>query len=110
MLSAVHRRRSRASRSSRDGVSFPKDQRTAATLGIRRWTTDSCGSWDSVERERWAAHLAATEASDRALELHGGRPIIDRNDRRVGAVQVLRADGVVDPDYVPDAELRERSR
>jgi hypothetical protein len=91
-------------------VSRTKGQRTAATLGIRRWTPDSGGSWDSVERERWAAHVAAAEASDRALELHGGRPVVDRDDCRVSAVQVLRADGVVDPDYVPDAELRERSR
>jgi hypothetical protein len=91
-------------------VSRGKDQRTAATLSIRRWTTYSADSWDAVERQRWAADLAAAEAPDRALKLHRGRPVIDRNDRRVRAVQILRADGVIDPDDIPDAELRERSR
>jgi hypothetical protein len=59
---------------------MPKDQRTAATLSIRGWTTYSADSWDSIERQRWAADLAAAEAPDRALKPHRGRP--DREEAR----------------------------
>src|SRR5450755_4312692 len=83
-------------------VAIRDDHRPAATLATGRWTAGSASSWDPIQRECRAADLAAAEASDRALELHGGRPSLDRDDRCVGTVQVLRADGEVDAHDIPD--------
>jgi hypothetical protein len=70
----------------------------------------SGGLVEFVERERWAAELAAAEAPDRTQQADCDGAVVEVDDHAVFAVQVAGSDVAVDPDRIADTELGDRIR